>query len=283
MSTGNNIRTADVADKPAKQLEIDHLSLTFQPNPKKPPFTALQDVSLSVPAGEFVSVVGPTGSGKSTMLGVISGLTHPSSGEVRIAGQRITGIRDDIGFVFQQDALLPWRTALQNVELALRFRGVDRRETRDRASGWLARVGLESFKDSYPHQLSGGMRKRAAIAATMVFEPDILLMDEPFSALDVQTRNLMENDLLRIWERAASQTVVFITHDLEEAIGLSDRVVVLSASPGRILCDYHVGLPRPRNLLEIKLEPSFLDLYRKIWNDLEGEVLKANQMATVGS
>ncbi|HVW44014.1 MAG TPA: ABC transporter ATP-binding protein, partial [Amycolatopsis sp.] len=185
----------------------------------------------------------------------------------------------DVGFVFQQDALLPWRTALQNVELSLRFRGVARKESRARARDWLARVGLGKFEHSYPHQLSGGMRKRTAIASTLVYEPDVLLMDEPFSALDVQTRNLMENDLLNMWEQGGHQTVFFITHDLEEAIGLSDRIIVLTASPGQVLGDYRVDLPRPRNLLEVKMERDFMELYQRIWADLEGEVMKANQMA----
>jgi NitT/TauT family transport system ATP-binding protein len=262
----------------AKALEIDQLTQAFQPSMKKPPFTALKDVSLRVEPGEFVAVVGPTGCGKSTMLSAISGLRPPTSGEVRIGGEKVTGVRTDVGFVFQQDALLPWRTALQNVELSLRFRGVRHKEARERAREWLARVGLGAFEHSYPHQLSGGMRKRAAIAATLVYEPDVLLMDEPFAALDVQTRNIMENDLLDMWQNGGHQTVCFVTHDLEEAIGLSDRIIVLTASPGRLLGDYRVDLPRPRNLLEVKLESDFMELYRRIWSDLEGEVVKASQM-----
>jgi NitT/TauT family transport system ATP-binding protein len=261
-------------------LEIVHLVQTFQPTPSRGAFSALNDVSVTIPAGQFVSVVGPSGCGKSTMLTAISGLRAPSSGEVRIGGARVTGVRNDVGFVFQHDALLPWRTALQNVELALRFRGVNRRNARERAREWLSRVGLSAFENAYPHQLSGGMRKRASIAATLVYEPTILLMDEPFSALDVQTRNIMENDLLRVWQEAGQQTVVFVTHDLEEAIGLSDRVVVLTAGPGRVLGDYAVDLPRPRNLLEVKLEPRFVELYSNIWADLGAEVLKANQLKT---
>jgi NitT/TauT family transport system ATP-binding protein len=264
----------------AKPLEIKGVTQRFQPSPRKPPFTALKDVSLTVRPREFVAVVGPTGCGKSTLLTAISGLRPPSEGEVRIGGDPVTGVRNDIGFVFQQDALFPWRTALQNVELPLRFRGIERKHARARAREWLARVGLAAFENAYPHQLSGGMRKRTAIAATLVYEPDVLLMDEPFSALDVQTRNIMENDLLNMWEQAGHQTVVFITHDLEEAIGLSDRVVVLTASPGQVLGDYGVDLRRPRNLLEIKMDRGFMDLYRKIWADLETEVIKANQMAS---
>jgi NitT/TauT family transport system ATP-binding protein len=241
-------------------------------------FVAIRDVSVEIPAGQFVSVVGPTGCGKSTMLSAISGLRPASEGQVRIGADPVSGIRKDVGFIFQQDALLPWRTARQNVELSLRFRGRPRAEARERAREWLARVGLLEFEDRYPHQLSGGMRKRVAIASTLVYEPDILLMDEPFSALDVQTRTLMENDLLQVWEEAGKNTVVFVTHDLEEAIGMSDRILVMTASPGRILGDYEIDLPRPRDLLEVKMTDQFAALYRRIWKDLEGEVLAANKL-----
>lgn len=261
------------------RVELEHVTQIFQPSLKHPPLTAVEDITLTFEAGEFVSIVGPTGCGKSTTLSAISGLRSPSRGEVRVGGEKVQGVRRDVGFVFQQDALLPWRTALQNVQMPLRFRGVPKKEARERAREWLARVGLAKFERAYPHQLSGGMRKRTAIAATMVYEPQLLLMDEPFSALDVQTRNIMENDLLQVWEQSGHQTVVFITHDLEEAIGLSDRIIVMTASPGRVLGDYRVDLPRPRNLLDAKLEPGFMELYRRIWADLEGEVMKANEMA----
>lgn len=246
-------------------------------------FLAIKDVSVEIPAGQFVSVVGPTGCGKSTMLSAISGLRPASTGQVTIGDSVVTGIRKDVGFIFQQDALLPWRTAVENVELSLRFRGSPRSVARERARDWLARVGLLDFEDRYPHQLSGGMRKRVAVAATLVYEPEILLMDEPFSALDIQTRTLMENDLLQVWEQAGKNTVVFVTHDLEEAIGLSDRILVLSASPGRIRGDYAIDLPRPRDLLEVKMTAEFVELYRAIWKDLEGEVLAANKLRIPGA
>jgi NitT/TauT family transport system ATP-binding protein len=281
------VTNAEVSSSPksgsGQDLELVNISQVFQPSPKHPPFTALKNVSLKVPAGQFVALVGPTGCGKSTALSAMSGLQPPTSGQVFIGGERVDGVRRDVGFVFQQDALLPWRTAIQNVELALRFRGIGRREARDRARQWLSRVGLGSFEDSYPHQLSGGMRKRTAIAATLVYEPTVLLMDEPFSALDVQTRNLMENDLLSVWESVGHQTVLFVTHDLEEALGLSDRVIVLTAGPGQVLGDYMVDMPRPRNLLEVKLDPGFTAMYRKIWADLEGEVHKANAKNAFGA
>jgi NitT/TauT family transport system ATP-binding protein len=262
----------------ASDLEITNVSQIFQRSVKEPPLTALADFSITIEAGQFISVVGPSGCGKSTLLSAVSGLRPPSKGEVRIGGDLVRKVRHDVGFVFQQDALLPWKTALQNVQLGLNFRGVKKSEARERARDWLARVGLSKFENSYPHQLSGGMRKRAAIASTLVYEPKVLLMDEPFSALDVQTRNIMENDLLSIWAAAQHQTVIFVTHDLEEAIGMSDRVVVLTAGPGRLLGDYNIDLPRPRNLLEVKMDPAFTAHYQRIWADLEAEVMKANSI-----
>jgi NitT/TauT family transport system ATP-binding protein len=236
---------------------------------------ALRDFNLAVPRGEFVSVVGPSGCGKSTLLSLIAGLARPDGGTVSVLGRPVTGVEPVVGFIFQRDALLPWRTSLQNVALGLRYRGVRRKEAHERAREWLARVGLEQFASRYPAQLSGGMRKRVQIAATLACEPEILLLDEPFSSLDVQTRTLMENDLLSIWDKSG-QTVVFITHDLEEAIGLSDRVVVMSAGPGRVIGEYPIKLDRPRNLLEIRFEPEFLEFHHALWETLREEVLRAN-------
>src|SRR5882757_2636146 len=212
-------------------------------------FTAVRDVSLAVRAGEFVSLVGPSGCGKSSLLSVIAGLVRLSAGRVSVLGSPVVGVSREVGIIIQQDALLPWRDARENVALPLRFRGMSKRAARARADDWLSRVGLRGFESSYPHQLSGGMRKRVAIAATLAFEPKVLLLDEPFSALDVQTRNLMENDLLELWT-GAGQSVLFITHDLDEAVGLSDRIVVMTASPGTVLTEHGVDLPRPRDLLE---------------------------------
>jgi NitT/TauT family transport system ATP-binding protein len=237
-------------------------------------FIALTGVSFDARDGEFVAVVGPSGCGKSTLLTLISGLAFPDDGSVEVLGRPVTKLQRDVGFIFQRDALLPWRTALQNVMLPLRFRGVPQAEARERARAWLARVGLKRFEASYPHQLSGGMRKRIAIAATLAYEPRVLLMDEPFSALDVETRTIMENDLLKLWE-LNRPTVLFITHDLQEAVGLADRVLVLTAGPGRILGDYAIDLPRPRNLLELRFDPTFLALQHSIWDHLRVEVVKA--------
>jgi NitT/TauT family transport system ATP-binding protein len=240
--------------------------------------SALQNVSLTARKGEFVSLVGPSGCGKSTLLSILAGLTIPSQGAAFIGGDQVTGIRTDVGFIFQRDAILPWRTALQNIELPLKYRNVPAKEAREKALEWLGRMGLRASADRYPHQLSGGMRKRISIAATLVYEPSILLMDEPFSALDVQTRDLIENDVMRVWQ-GSGQTVVFVTHDLEEAIGMSDRIVVMTASPGRVRQEYEVSLPRPRDLMECKAQPEFRSIYESIWEDLRVEVLKAAQMA----
>ena len=193
--------------------------------------TALRDVDLEVAPGEFLCIVGPTGCGKSTLLNVVAGLVTPDAGEVRIAGAPLAGLNRAAGYLFQADALLPWASARDNVAAGLVFRGVARDEARRRAEDWLARVGLAGCGERYPHQLSGGMKKRVALAQTLVCDPKILLMDEPFSALDVQTRSLMENELLSLWA-ADRKSVIFITHDLEEAIALGDRVVVMSAGPG---------------------------------------------------
>ncbi len=234
-------------------------------------FTAVQDVSFDVGGGEFVSIVGPSGCGKSTLLALIAGLVPVTAGRITLDGQAVTGVTPRLGFVFQRDALFPWKTVVENVGLPLLFRGVDAAAARPRVAEWIARIGLTGFERYHPHQLSGGMRKRVALAMTMVYEPQIVLMDEPFGALDVQTRNLMENDLLELWAQLR-RTVMFVTHDLEEAIALSDRIVVMTASPGRVKAVYTIGLPRPRSVTEIRFHPDFGRLYETIWKDLKDEV-----------
>jgi NitT/TauT family transport system ATP-binding protein len=219
-------------------------------------------------------VVGPTGCGKSTLLNVAAGLLAPSSGNVLVHGKPLAGINARAGYMFQADALMPWRNALANVTAGLEFRGVARSEAEKRARDWLARVGLTGFEDRYPHQLSGGMRKRVALAQMLILDPELLLMDEPFSALDIQTRQLMENELLELWS-ANRKSVLFITHDLEEAISLSDRVVVLSAGPAtRPIGEFAIDLPRPRDVAEIRMTPRFVELHEAIWGVLRDEVLK---------
>jgi NitT/TauT family transport system ATP-binding protein len=241
-------------------------------------YTAIRDVNLEVQPGEFCTMVGPTGCGKSTTLGLIAGLTRPSRGTVAIDGQSVTGIGSGIGYVFQNDAVFPWRSVLDNVAAGPRYRGRSRKESRVVAHEWIARVGLRGFEDRYPHQLSGGMRKRVALAQTLINEPRILLMDEPFSALDVQTRTMMENELLTLWSASAA-SVLFVTHDLEEAIALADRVFVITSGPGTVKSSYRVDLPRPRNVAEIRFLPDFVRIYQTIWNDLREEVLVSYERA----
>src|SRR5438067_896730 len=235
-------------------------------------YTALRDLNLTVEPGEFCAVVGPTGCGKSTTLGLISGLEPPSEGEVDVFGRPVKGIAGGLGYMFQTDAVFPWKTVLEDVAAGPRYRGMSHREARVKARDWITRVGLAGFEDRYPYQLSGGMRKRVALAQSLINGPRILLMDEPFSALDVQTRSLMENELLALWA-ASSASVVFVTHDLEEAISLSDRVFVITAGPGTVKATYKVDLPRPRNVAEIRFQPRFAEIYEEIWKDLKDEVL----------
>jgi NitT/TauT family transport system ATP-binding protein len=221
--------------------------------------------------GLHMAVVGATGCGKSTTLTLVSGLEEPSDGEVVVAGSPVRGVGDKVGFVFQQDATFPWRTVLSNVMAGPRFRGVPKAEAKRKAREWLARVGLSAFEDRYPHQLSGGQRKRVALAATFVNDPEILLMDEPFSALDVQTRALMSDELLELWEGTGA-SVVFVTHDLEESIALADRVVVMTAGPATVKHVFDIDLPRPRKVESVRLEPRFIEIYREIWESLGEEV-----------
>lgn len=235
--------------------------------------TVLKNINLTIPKGEFVSIVGPTGCGKSTTLSLIAGFEQPSAGEVYILGEELQGMNPKAACVFQTENTFPWKTVIDNVSLGLRLRGVSKSESYDEARKWIARVGLKGFEGHYPSQLSGGMRKRVALAQCLIVQPEILLMDESFSALDVHTRHLMENELLRIWEET-SASVFFITHDLEEAIALSDRVIVLTAGPGAtVKGDYKIDLPRPRNVAEISFDPAFMKIHKQIWEDLKDEVM----------
>ena len=256
-------------------LALENITCTFvSPDNRRQRYTAVRDASLAVAPGEFVSVVGPTGCGKTTLLNVAAGLLAPSSGSVRVHGELLEGINGRAGYLFQSDALMPWRSAFGNIVAGLEFRGVAPQEAAGRANDWLKRVGLAGFGDRYPHQLSGGMRKRVSLAQTLILDPKILLMDEPFAALDVQTRQLMENELLELWS-ADRKSVVFITHDLEEAISLSDRVVVLSAGPEtHPIGEYLIDLPRPRDVSEIRLSPRFIEIHTEIWHAMKDEVLK---------
>ncbi|MEN3366066.1 MAG: sulfonate transport system ATP-binding protein [Burkholderiales bacterium] len=254
-------------------LSLDNITCTFiSKDDRSQRYTAVADTTLSVAPGEFVSVVGPTGCGKSTLLNVGAGLLEPSSGSVKVFGEELKGINRRAGYMFQAEALMPWRSALQNVIAGLQFRGVDEAQARQLGEEWLVRVGLQGFGDRYPHQLSGGMRKRVALAQTLILDPDIILMDEPFSALDVQTRQLMENEVLELWS-AKKKAVLFITHDLDEAISMSDRVVVLSAGPAtRPIGEFVIDLPRPRDVAEIRVHPRFVESHAQIWGVLREEV-----------
>jgi len=284
-------------------LEIERVSRDFT-TPGGRPYRAIDEISLAVAAGSFVAIVGPSGCGKSTLLNVVAGLLPPSSGRVRVAGETLTGLNRHATYMFQQDALLPWKTVRDNVALGLTLAGAGRADAQSRADAWLDRVGLADFASHYPAQLSGGMRKRTAMAQNWILDRGIVLMDEPFSALDVHTRQRMESELLAIWEgrsaeslalhagapgarafqasetSAGRKTVVFVTHDLEEAIALADEVVILSAGPAaRVVAQHHVALARPRDLMELRTTPEFVDLYRRIWAVLRQEVIKSQQDA----
>jgi NitT/TauT family transport system ATP-binding protein len=237
-------------------------------------YTAVRDASLAVGEGEFVAIVGPTGCGKSTLLNVAAGLLTPASGQVEIVGRPLAGLNRTAGYLFQADALFPWKTAIENVAIGLEIAGRPAAHARVEAQKWLARVGLAAFGARYPHMLSGGQRKRVGLAQVLIRDPRILLMDEPFGPLDAQTRQIMGNLLLDLWS-ADRKAVMFVTHDLEEAIALSDRVVIMSAGPAaRIIGDWRVRLPRPRDIAEVKHEKAFQDLHRDIWAVLKAEVLK---------
>lgn len=255
-------------DTPA--IEMRNVSCRFI-SPDGKATVALRDFTMSVARGEFCAIVGPTGCGKSTTLSLITGLLKPTVGEVRVMGEVVNGIDRRIGFVFQSDAVFPWRSVLDNVAAGPLFRGKSKDAAYALAEEWIRRVGLNKFSNHYPHQLSGGMRKRVALAQTFINSPEILLMDEPFSALDMQTRTLMQDELLQLWS-AQSGSVVFVTHDLEEAIALADKVYVLTARPATLKSVYEIDLPRPRVISEVRYEQRFIDISRKIWADLREEV-----------
>jgi NitT/TauT family transport system ATP-binding protein len=266
--------SATTSAGPGARIEISGVTKRFL-TPDGTAFTAIRDVGFEVEPGRFCAVVGPTGCGKSTTLSLVSGLDKPSEGEVRVDGRRVEAIAEGVGFMFQADALLPWKTVLGNVALGPSFRGVPRREAEAAARDWLRRVGLAGFEDRHPHQLSGGMRKRVAMAAALINEPRMLLMDEPFGALDVQTKAIMQTELLDLWEQLRP-SVLFITHDLEEAVALADRVIVFTSGPGTVKAVYDIDLPRPRgSVQDIRFRPDFLELHQQIWESLREEVAQA--------
>jgi NitT/TauT family transport system ATP-binding protein len=258
-------------------LRLDGVRVSYQL--KDGAYTAVERADLVVGDGEFVAIVGPTGCGKTTLLNMAAGLVRPSAGTVEVFGTPLTDANRQAGYLFQAEALFPWKTAIQNVAIGLEIAGVPREEARARARAWLKRVGLAQFADRYPHMLSGGQKKRVGLAQVLIRDPKMLLMDEPFGPLDAQTRQIMGNLLLDLWS-ADKKAVLFITHDLEEAIALSDRVAIMAAGPNsRILGEWKIDLPRPRDIAEIKLEPRFHALHREIWSTLKEEVLKGYAQA----
>jgi sulfonate transport system ATP-binding protein len=264
-------------------LELDRVSRDFIA-PDGRSYRAIEQVSMTIPAGAFVAIVGPSGCGKSTLLNIAAGLLSPSAGSVRVDGTALVGLNRRATYMFQQDALLPWKSVRDNVALGLTLAGSPKADATARATQWLERVGLAAFASHYPSQLSGGMRKRVTMAQNWVLDRSQVLMDEPFSALDVQTRQLMETELLSLWDAsgeippAARRTIVFVTHDLEEAIALADEVIIMSAGPAsRIVATHAVTLPRPRDLMELRTTAAFVDIYRAIWSVLREEVIRSQR------
>jgi NitT/TauT family transport system ATP-binding protein len=269
---------------PRQALTLCDIACTFAGrSPREPGYTAVESANLVLNEGEFVAMVGPTGCGKSTLLNVAGGLLAATKGSALCFGEPIVGINRRASYMFQADALLPWLTARDNVALGLELRGVGKKASAKRAEAWLGRVGLNAHGQRYPHQLSGGMKKRVALAQVLATEPQILLMDEPFSALDIQTRQLMENELLEIWS-ADKKSVLFVTHDLEEAISLADRVVVLASGPqSRPIEEFKIDISRPRDVTEIMHTPKYIELHKRIWNALKNEVMKSYERSFANS
>jgi NitT/TauT family transport system ATP-binding protein len=266
--------------QPGRAVSLDAVTVAFNVADRGV-YTAVERADLKVADGEFVAIVGPTGCGKSTLLNVAAGLLRPAAGTVRIFNEPLARLNRLAGYLFQSDALFPWKTALENVAIGPETAGVDSVKARADAKAWLRRVGLENFANRYPHMLSGGQRKRVGLAQVLIRDPKILLMDEPFGPLDAQTRQIMGNLLLELWT-ADRKAVLFVTHDLEEAIALADRVVIMSAGPNsRIIGDWRVPLRRPRDISEVRLEKEFHELHREIWNVLKSEVLKGYEQSTM--
>ena len=245
---------------------------------KRRPILALHNVNLEIAQGEFVSFVGPSGCGKSTLLNMVAGLVQPTTGVVRYKGKTVAGINTDVGYITQDDNLLPWRTLRENVEVALEFRGVRASQRHEQAATYIAKVGLRGFENHYPHELSGGMRKRAALVRTLIYEPDIILMDEPFGPLDAQTRVILQDELLKLWD-GSGKTIIFVTHDLVEAIALSDRIVLFSRAPGTIKHVYEVPMDRPRDVFHIHAAPAFPEFFDRLWRDLKEEITEVELRA----
>ncbi|MEU7811261.1 ABC transporter ATP-binding protein [Pseudonocardia sp. NPDC049154] len=265
------------------KISLREVTKTFPGRGGDAPFTALDGVTLDVAPGEFLALVGPSGCGKSSLLDLVAGLSTVSGGEVLLDGRPVTGPGLDRGVVFQQYALFPWRTALANVEFTLEAAGLGRRERTRVAREALALVGLTGFEQRYPHELSGGMKQRVAIARSLAYEPEVLLMDEPYAALDAQTRESLQDELLRIWRRTGT-TIVFITHGIDEAVYLGQRVAVMTSRPGRIKDVVRIDLERPEDPdSDLRSEPGFTRYRRQIWELLHSEVRRAGELEEAGA
>ena len=263
------------------RVQFNDVSKRFR-TPKGDWYQALAGLNFTVEPGQFVALVGPTGCGKSTALTLLAGLEEPSLGTITVDGIVVQDIDTSTGFVFQHDATFPWMNVKNNIAAGPKFRGVPESEYEQLTTRWIAKVGLSGFEKHFPHQLSGGMKKRVALAQCLINEPKLLLMDEPFSALDVQTRAIMTDELLALWETSGA-TVLFVTHDLEEAIALADRVIVLTAGPAQIKADFAIHLPRPRKARDIRFTEEFLKIYQDIWSELRDEVDIAYQRQLLAS
>lgn len=271
--------------KAEAKIEVNGVNKVFAINRNgnsangKQDLVALKEIDLAVERGEFLSVVGPSGCGKSTLLDIIAGLASPSSGSVYIDGRKIEGPALDRGIVFQGYALFPWRTVRGNIEFGLEIKnGASKKERSEIAQHYISLVGLDGFEDRYPHELSGGMKQRVAIARSLAYEPDVLLMDEPFAAVDAQTREILQAELLRIWEETR-KTIIFVTHSIEEAVFLSDRVAIMTARPGKIKTAIDVPLPRPRENNDIRASCEFNQVRHAVWELLKEEVQRSSEPA----
>ena len=257
-------------------LEVRDISIAFPFVAGGPSVLAVEGMNLTVAPHEFVALIGPSGCGKSTTMNAMAGLIPVDSGEVLLRGKPVTGVSGWVGYVSQADNLLPWRTVLDNVALGLELRRVPRKVRRDIARDAIVRIGLAGFEQSYPHELSGGMKKRVSIAQVLAVDPEVLFLDEPFGPLDMFTKEKLQDDILTLWEQS-EQTIVYVTHDLTEAIALADRVVLVSARPGHVRGEYAVTLPRPRRIMDVKFNPQAVALEKTIWADLSRELARAEE------
>ena len=253
-------------------VDIENVSLVFGGEGNNP-VLAVDTIDIAIPKGQFVAIVGPSGCGKTTVLNMLAGLIPPTAGSVKRNGEEVDGPSRDVGYMLARSALSPWRTALRNIEMGLQIHGVDKSTRRERAHELISLLHLDRFENSYPSQLSQGMRQRVAIARTLAIDPDLWLMDEPFGALDAQTRLTVQGEFINLWERSGESSVIFVTHDLEEAVLLADRVIVMTARPGRIKSDTIIDLPRPRVIDELRFDDKFKEAEHRIWKELRDEII----------